>query len=454
MTEEKFHFTSSIKKKIFITAFVGIVFLMLGVFLLNFGDDRHHNEHELVNDSEHITGEESHEGANFSEHTKAESQHGSSEQHGSPMWLKRLYSNLWVSNIYFTGLAIIGVFFFAVQYAAQAGWSAGIKRIPEAFGSWLPYAGVLMLIIFLFGGHDMFHWTHSYIYEEGPGYDAIIDGKKGYFFWLSGGSDLPVFYLLRMILFFSIWYIMFMLLRKESLKEDQIGGTASWHRMVFLSAVFIIIFAVSSSIAAWDWVMSIDTHWFSTMTGWYVFASWFVTGLAFTTYVVITLKENGYLKIVNSNHIHDLGKFVFGFSIFWAYIWFSQFMLIYYANIPEETVYFVERLSRSNYSWVFFLNLIANFFFPFLLLMPRDSKRQNIILKLVTVIVMIGHWFDFYLMITPGILKENGGFGFMEIGTFLIIGSAFVFIVLKSLAKAPLIAKNHPMLEESLHHHI
>ncbi len=206
--------------------------------------------------------------------------------------------------------------------------------------------------------------------------------------------------------------------------------------------------------AAWDWILSIDTHWFSTMIGWYVFASWFVSGLAFITIIVVNLKERGYLSIVNSNHIHDLGKFVFAFSIFWAYIWVSQFLLIYYANIPEESVYFVERLNTDQYATVFYVILIMNFVFPFLALMTRDAKRHILFLKIVCPVVIVGHWLDFYLMVTPGTLNEQGGFGFLEIGMALVFGTAFLFVVLSSMAKMPLIAKNHPLLEESMHHHI
>ncbi|MDH5400759.1 MAG: quinol:cytochrome C oxidoreductase, partial [Cyclobacteriaceae bacterium] len=203
-----------------------------------------------------------------------------------------------------------------------------------------------------------------------------------------------------------------------------------------------------------DWVMSIDPHWFSTMFGWYVFASWWVTGLAFITLSTAILKKNGYLKMINANHLHDLGKFVFAFSIFWTYIWFSQFLLIYYVNIPEETVYFIQRLTTSPYSWIFFVNLIFNFLLPFLLFMTRDSKRQISLLMLVCPIVLVGHWFDFYLMINPGVMKEQGGVGFMEIGMTLLFGAAFIYVMLSNLSKVPLVAKNHPFMEESLHHHI
>jgi hypothetical protein len=215
-----------------------------------------------------------------------------------------------------------------------------------------------------------------------------------------------------------------------------------------------VFFGASSSIAAWDWVMSIDTHWFSTMFGWYVFASWWVTGLATITLIVAFLKGEGYLKIVNSNHLHDLGKFVWAFSIFWTYIWFSQFLLIYYAHIPEETVYFVERMRNSPYGWIFYTNIILNFVLPFLLLMTRDAKRQLSTLKVVCPIIVVGHWLDFYNMVTPGVMQHNGAIGLLEIGVFLIFGSVFLLFVLNNLSKVPLFGKNDPMLEESLHHHI
>ncbi|MEL7006844.1 MAG: hypothetical protein AAFN93_29585 [Bacteroidota bacterium] len=220
------------------------------------------------------------------------------------------------------------------------------------------------------------------------------------------------------------------------------------------SAIFLVVFAVSSSIASWDWIMSIDTHWFSTMFGWYVFASWWVSGLALTAFIAVLLKDKGYLSIVDANHIHDIGKFMFAFSIFWTYVWFSQFLLIYYAHIPEETIYFVERWKSDEYSSLFFLNIILNFLLPFLVLMTRDAKRHSRFIKVIAPVILIGHWLDFYLMVTPGTLKENGGFGFLEFGVMFIYSGAFIFVVLTQLSKMSLYGKNHPMLKESLHHHI
>ena len=419
--EEHFNFSSAIKKSLFIIGGIGLVLLIIGVIMLLFGGGGHEAE------AGHAAAGEA----------------GHAEFH----WYQRLFANLWINNVYFTGIAIVGVFFVAFQYAAQAGWSAGLKRVPEAFGAWLPYAGVLMLVVFLLGNHSLFHWTHDYLYDESDPelYDPILAGKRAYL-------NIP-FYLIRMVVYFGLWFWMWRLIRRESLAEDINGGTKHYHKMVKYSTIFIIIFAVTSSTSAWDWVLSIDPHWFSTMIGWYVFASWFVAGLAAITLMVVRLRESGYLMNIGSEHLHDLGKFVFAFSIFWTYIWFSQFMLIYYANIPEETVYFVERLSSEYYRPIFFMILVLNFFLPFLVLMTRNAKRLTIFLKVVCSIILVGHWFDFYLMVTPGTLWENGGFGLLEIGTTMVYLAGFLFVVFGSLAKAPLVAKNHPMLQESIHHH-
>ncbi len=425
MTEEKYIFTSTARKRLFITIIVGVVLLALGIVLLNTGG------HEA---------------------------HGEAGGHGDFHWTKRLWVNMWVNNVYFAGLSLIGVFFVAIQYAAQAGWSVGVKRIALSFGSWLPIAFVLMLATYFLAGsgHDLFHWSHHDVYDQASEhFDTVINGKKSYFFWpMQDHPSFPVFWMLRLVVFFGVWYYFFTKMRSIMFEEDRIGGTQSWYRLRSISAVFLVIFAVTSSVAAWDWVMSIDVHWFSTMFGWYAFASWWVAGLALITYIVVLLKDRGYLGIVNANHLHDLGKFVFAFSVFWTYIWFSQFFLIYYANIPEETTYFVERWKNSHWAPFFYFNLAINFFFPFLVLMTRDSKRHSRILKIVCPAIIFGHWFDFYLMITPGTLSENGGFGFVEVGLLAVYLGAFLIVVLTSLSKAPLVAKNHPMLEESLHHHI
>ncbi|MDG1278403.1 MAG: quinol:cytochrome C oxidoreductase [Algoriphagus sp.] len=420
--DQKFEFKASTMKSIMTVLVIGAILLGIGIVMAIFGG--HHEE-----------------GAEAGAHAFH--------------WYERLYANLWINNVYFTGIAIVGVFFFAIQYAAQAGWSAPIVRVMLSFGNWLPYAAVLMIATFFLANHDLFHWTHSYLFDKAsPEYDKIIDGKGAFFYWPMAKGTFPVFYIARMVLFFGFWVFFFNKLKKLSYAEDTLGGSTSWYKIRSMSAYFIIFFAVSSSISAWDWVMSIDTHWFSTLFGWYVFSSWFVAGLSAMTLLTIFLKGEGYLEMINENHIHDLGKFVFGFTIFWTYLWFSQFLLIYYANIPEESVYFIERLSSDVYGPFIFVNIGMNFVLPFLVLMTRDAKRHGVFLKLVCSLIIAGHWVDFFLMVQPGTLGHNGGVGFMEVGMFLVYGSAVALVVLGGLAKGNLIPKNHPMLEESYHHHI
>ena len=429
ITEERFEFTAKTKRNILIFIVVGVVLAGIGILQMMGGG--HGVEHG------------GHGGGAMA------------DGHGFH-WTKRLFANIWINNIFFAGISVIGVTFVAIQYAAQAGWSVGVKRIAMAFGSWLPIGGILLLVSFLAFGHDIFHWTHHTLYDPASAeFDAIINGKKAYFFWpLADHPGTPVFFLARMVIFFGVWYLLFRKLRGLALAEDLEGGTEKWYQLRKWSAIFLVFFAVSSSMSAWDWVMSIDTHWFSTMFGWYVFASWWVSGLSLITLIAVLLKDKGYLSIVNANHIHDLGKFMFAFSIFWTYVWFSQFLLIYYAHIPEETIYFVERWKNDQYAPVFFMNLFLNFFLPFLVLMTRDAKRHARFIKVIAPVIILGHWFDFYLMITPGTLKEHGGYGFLELGVMFIYAGAFIYVVLNSLSKAPLFGKNHPMLQESLHHHI
>ncbi|MBS1507785.1 MAG: quinol:cytochrome C oxidoreductase [Bacteroidetes bacterium] len=453
IAEEKYIFKPETKRNIFILGVVGVLLFALGVFLAMRSEghkEEGHEKHASTEITKQLTAsvtpvaEGEHEGGH---EAKAEHHEG-----GSPVWLKRIFTSLWQNNIFFTGIGIIGLFFIAVQYAAQAGWSAPIKRIPLAIGHWIPIAGVLTIVLWFVIKGDVFHWTHSYLYAADG--DKALKGKSGFFFWPLAAGSFPLFFIVRMVVFFGLWYLFFTWIKKEMLAEDIDGGVQHWFTARKFSAIFLVIFAVSSSVSAWDWVMSIDTHWFSTMFGWYVFASWWVTGLAVITLIVVNLKDAGYLKEFNANHLHDLGKFVFAFSIFWTYIWFSQFLLIYYANIPEETVYFISRLKNSPYSWIFYANLILNFVLPFLLLMTRDAKRHLSMLKVVCPIIVIGHWFDFYNMITPGVMKHDGGVGFLEIGLALIFAAVFLYVVLNALSKIQLVAKNHPFMEESLHHHI
>jgi hypothetical protein len=432
--DEKFSFSSKAKSKIITLIVVGAVLAILGFFFLQLSDGHDHGHGAEHHATEHVAA--------------ADHDHG---HHGKPVWAKRFIKNLWQNNIYFGGIALIGIFFLAFNYVAYAGWSALIKRIPEAMGYYLPIFAIFTLILMAFFGHDIFHWQDPSLFDpNSPHYDAIVDSKK----WWLDTTSLWV----RSIIYFALWIAFWYVLRQKSLKEDLEGGLIHYDRSIVWAAGFLVIFGVTSSTSAWDWVMSMDPHFFSTMFGWYVFASWLVAGVSMITVIVITLKENGYLKFVNENHLHDLGKFMFAFSVFWTYIWFEQFLLIYYSNIPEEVVYFVERLYNPAYQPFFFFTLIVNFAIPFILLMTRNAKRQMIIVKIVGIIIIFGHWLDFYMMMTPPMLHNDGGFDyiffFVELGLAMIFLGIFLYAVLFGLSKAGLIAKNHPMIQESIHHDV
>lgn len=426
--DEQYEFTAESKRRLIIGIVAGVALVGLGAYLLASGAGSH----------------EAHHGA---AHAAAGHEHAAA--HHEYKWTTRLWANVWVNAVYFTGISVVGMFFLSYNYLAQAGWSSAFKRIPEAMPAFLPVTGLIMLAVFFIAGHDLFHWTHEGLYDpNSPEFDPIINGKKGFL-------NTP-FYLIRMVAYFGLWYGLWRVLRNLSLQEDLYGGTEYYNKSIKFGTIFLVVFGVTSSTSAWDFVMSIDTHWFSTMFGWYTLASWHVTGLAVMTLTVVTLKEQGYLKWVNQSHLHDLGKFMFAFSIFWTYVWFAQFMLIYYANLPEETIYYRERFSGygEKYLVTFWVNLFLNFAFPFLVLMTRDAKRTNIFLKIAAWGIIVGHYFDFYNNIMPGTVGEHGGFGPIEFGMILIFACGFIWSLSTQLTKANLVPKNHPMLEEALHHDI
>jgi len=441
--DQKFEFNNKIKRRLLTTIAIGTLCFVVGLVLNVL-------EKEPANSSHHAMAS-----VNTTKHDVKkdlpEQKHENLEHHNDYHWTKRLWATLWFNNVYFTGIAVIGIFFTAYNYVSWAGWSASIIRIPLAMPSFLLISGPLMLLLFFVGGHDLFHWLHEGVTTPGhPNYDKIIDGKAGYL-------NLP-FYLLRMILYFFLWIFIWLKIRNLSKQQDLDASNAvkKHDKIIWFSALFLVIFGISSSTSAWDWIMSIDTHWYSTMFGWYHLASWHVAGLATITLIVIYLKEAGYLPMVNENHLHDLGKFMFAFSIFWTYVWFGQFLLIYYANISEETTYFIDRLLNFNniYTPFFIINILINFCFPFLVLMPREAKRKTIFLKIVAYAIIIGHWLDFFLMVHPGTLKQHGGISLLEIGTFLIYAGIFGYTIAYALSKLAIVPKNHPYLEESLNHNI
>jgi len=362
---------------------------------------------------------------------------------------ERTFANLLLMGYYFTCVCAAGAFFLALQFVAQAGWSAGLLRVPQAFAKVLPIASVVLIIIIAAGlySHNLYHhWNIEGVADENsPTYDHVLAGKAGYL-------NKP-FFIGRQVVFLFIYSAFAVALAKFSNNEDEVGGLSNYNKSFKYATIFLVIFGFTTPIWSFDTIMSLEAHWFSTMFGWYNFAAMWVSGLCAITLTTILLKKAGYLSWVNENHLHDLGKFIFAFSIFWTYVWFAQFLLIWYADMPEETVYFYIRW-EPGYKFWFWLNIVMNFLSPVLILMTRDSKRQITMLTFVCIFLLCGHWLDYYMMIMPGTMGEEHTFGITEIGIALGFAGLFAYLMLTKLAQKPLVAKNHPFLEESLHHHI
>jgi hypothetical protein len=345
----------------------------------------------------------------------------------------RIWANVLLNSFYFLAIGLGAAFFVVVHILGESGWQTSIQRIPEAMGMFTPIGSLLMLVVLL-GLHDIYHWTHT------DQLDEILLAKRGYL-------NTP-FFIVRTLVYLVGWTWLIWKIRQLSLASDQNDSLKLFNKSRTLAGIFIVFFAITSSTSAWDWIMSIDSHWFSTLFGWYIFIGFFVSSVAVIIFLVVVLRKMGYLEHVNDEHLHDLGKYLFGFSIFWAYLWISQYLLIWYSNIPEETVYFVTR--QQEFGTLFWTNVLVNFAVPFLYLMPRGTKRQFNWLLPVSIIVFVGHWLDLYLAIMPGAVgSEQAHIGVLEIGMTLLYLSLFFWVTFRQLAKAPMVPENHPYFKES-----
>jgi len=349
----------------------------------------------------------------------------------------RAWANYLLNNYYFVSIAIGAAFFGAIQYIAQAGWSSAFKRIPEAMASYIPVAAVFFLLMY-FGMHTIFHWSHEGITET----DALLAHKAPYL-------NVPFFFL-RVVLFFGLWIVMVRLLRKISLKEDAEGGMQHFYDSEKYSKVFIFIIAISFTLFAIDMIMSLEPHWFSGLFAAKSFIAAFLHGATVITLIVIILHKIGHYRMLNRSHLHDFSRYIFMLSIIWGYFNFAEFMIIWYGNLPEETIFYVNR-SHGAFGVLFYANIILNWFIPFLFLMPRMTSRSKVFILPVIVILMIGQYTELYYYIWPAVVHE-AKFGILEIGTYLGFLGLFALVVTNTLSKANLVPKNHPYLEESIYH--
>lgn len=362
----------------------------------------------------------------------------------------RFWASLLQNSVYFLLVVNSSLFFICATTLAWGGWQMTFRRVPEAIGACVPVLSIITFIVLMavvFGGnHDIYHWTDAQHVQH----DEILSHKKGFL--------NKTFFTVVTLLTLVGWSLVGRKLRQLSVSiDDQPLTVEEGKRYIFKNTVWAAVYAAIFGLTVlstipWLWLMSIDAHWYSTMYSWYTFASSWVAGLALITLFVVYLKNNGYLEYTNREHIHDLGKFMFAFSIFWTYLWYSQFMLIWYANIPEETVYFEPRM-QGVYRGIFFLNLIINFLAPLLILMKRASKRNYGTITMMAVLIIFGHWLDFYQMVFPAISKEHVPFMLVDLGIGLGFAGLVMFLTARALSKAPLLARNHPFLKESIIHH-
>jgi len=347
---------------------------------------------------------------------------------------KRAWANLLLNNYYFMSVAIGATFWLAIQYITQSGWSSAYIRVPMAMSNYFIISMILFAIMFM-GIHDLYHWTHA----DAVAHDPILKHKAPYL-------NVP-FFAIRYIVFFGLWIFLTQRIKKLSLQEDKFGGLDYFNKLEMTSKIFIFVFAVSFSLFTIDWLMSLDPHWYSTIYVVKKFIMAFFHGSAIVTAIVIILNKLGYFPMLTKKHVHDFSRYIWALSLIWGYIWLSQYLLIWYANIPEETIYYVPR-EMGEYKALFYTELVLNWAFPFFFLMwNRIAKSKNLVLFTVVVLI-IGQWVELFMSIMPGTVEKHG-ISFVEIGTFLGSLGLFALVVGMSLSKMPIIPKNHPYLIES-----
>ena len=363
-------------------------------------------------------------------------------EHMLHMLQNKPWAALYVAALFFLLISLGVLAFYAINRAAQAGWAPILFRVMEGITGYLPVGALIFFVLLVCSG---LHLNHLFIWMDPQvvALDTVIQGKTGYL-------NVPMF-LVRAAVYLLGWIAYRQITRKLSLQQDEATDNRPFIKAFKWSAGFLVFFLVTESMMSWDWVMSVDPHWFSTLFGWYVFGSFITCAIAAIILVPVTLKKQGYLEHVNDSHLHDLAKYLFGFSIFWTYLWFSQYLLYWYSNIPEEVTYFVTRL--ENFEPIVLGMLAINFLLPLLILVDSDIKRKPWVVGTMAVVILIGHYMDFFNMIMPATVGREWSIGAAEIGSLLFFFGLFTYVTFYTLTKAPLVEKRHPLMGESEHFH-
>jgi hypothetical protein len=348
----------------------------------------------------------------------------------------RLWTDWLLVAMCLLGVALGGLFFLALQDVTGARWSAAIRRVPEAMAATMPIV-VAVVLIGVVARPSLYPWTRMTLgAEEGAFRQA----------WLTWP-----FFVVRALAYAGAWIVCALAILRGTHGREARDRRAP--PAVAPAAVFLVLFAVTFSLASFDWVMSREPLWSSTIFAVYNFAGLFLSGLAVLIILVVWLEAAGPLQgIVRDEHLHDLGKLLFAFSTFWMYIWFSQYMLIWYANIPEEAAYFVAR-TRQAWQPLFLLDVALNWGIPFVVLLRRDTKRNRATLVKVAAVLLAGRWLDVYLMLLPPVLGPQPSAGVLEVGLTAGAVGLLLLALFHALGRAPLVPRGDPFLAQSLHYH-
>jgi hypothetical protein len=352
------------------------------------------------------------------------------------------FTNFLVCAFFFVTLAAGGLVLLALNAVAKAGWHTVLKRVFENYAALLPVGAVLILLTLvnlLSGSSSIYEWARPGVMES----DHLIHEKAAYL--------NTSFYIIRMLVVLGLWLLFAFRLRRLSLAQDKDGLVERTHQTVRWSTGFLVCFALTFSMASFDWIMGLEAQWFSTVFGMYNIAGLLSSSVAAIVLTCILLNKAGLFPEFRIPHVHDLAKLLFAFCTFWAYLWFCQFMLIWYGNIPEEGIYFIRRW-HGGWEPVFYLNFILNWALPFLLLLPRPLKRSPNYVASVALLVLFGRWVDIYLMVAPANFSSPP-VGWVEVSAVFGFAGLFVFCLQRKFQKVPLISKEDPYLQESLNLH-
>jgi hypothetical protein len=340
--------------------------------------------------------------------------------------------------VFWLTMSLGALFFIMIHHLTGADWSIVLRRILETLTMTFPVMAILFIPI-LFGLYDLYHWSH----EDAVLADPILQKKSAYL--------NPVFFTIRVVIYFTIWILLARGLYKTSLSQDAGHQPEHTVKMRKISAPGMVLFALSITFAAFDWLMSLDAHWYSTIFGVYVFGGSLLAILTFLVIFANLLRKKGKLaETITVEHFHDLGKFLFAFTIFWGYIGFSQYFLIWYANIPEETIWYLHRWEGS-WKIITMTIVFGHFLIPFLALMPRFMKRNLTMLTIIAVWILMMHWIDIFWLVMPSFHHHGAHFSWMDLTATLGIGGIYLWYFLQKYYKHPLVPIGDPRLEVSIH---